>query len=153
MQLVSIQHTACYEQKVIEESVDAHFERLHLDEICKPGIKVVLKPNLLMKRAPEEGTTAHPALVEAVVSHLQSLGVTDITIADSPGGVYSKPLLTGIYKATGMEDIARRRNVKLNEDIGSTYVPNPNGVICKGFDLINPCLLYTSSCGLGRCHS
>ena len=101
-------------------------------------MKVVIKPNLLMKRTPEEGTTTHPSLVEAVVRKLQSLGVTDITIADSPGGVYSKPLLTGIYRVTGMEDIARRLGVRLNEDVGSTYVPNPNGAVCTGFDLINP---------------
>ncbi len=138
MNLVSIQHTACYEQTTVQESVDAHFAELCLDKICKPGMKVAIKPNLLMKRKPEEGTTTHPSLVEAVVRHLQSLGVTDITIVDSPGGVYSKPLLTGIYRATGMEDVARRLSVKLNEDVGSTYVSNPNGVVCKGFELINP---------------
>lgn len=136
--MVSIQHTDSYEQSTIQESVDAHFNRLNLDEKCKPGMKVTIKPNLLMKRTPEEGTTTHPSLVEAVIRHLQGLGVTDITIADSPGGVYSKPLLTGIYRATGMEDIAKRLHVKLNEDVGSAYVSNPNGVICKGFDLINP---------------
>ncbi len=136
--MVSIRHTASYELNIVRESVDAHFAQLCLDELLRPGMKVVIKPNLLMKRTPEEGTTTHPSLVEAVVRKLQSLGVTDITIADSPGGVYSKPLLTGIYRVTGMEDIARRLGVRLNEDVGSTYVPNPNGAVCTGFDLINP---------------
>lgn len=138
IQLVSICHTASYELNAVSESVDAHFDQLCLDELLSPGMKVVIKPNLLMKRTPEEGTTTHPSLVEAVVKKLQSLGVTDITIADSPGGVYSKPLLTGIYRATGMENVARRLDVQLNEDVGSTYVSNPNGAVCKGFDLINP---------------
>ena len=34
----------------------------------KPGAKVLVKPNLLMKRDPERHTTTHPAVVEAVVS-------------------------------------------------------------------------------------
>ena len=52
MNLVSIQHTACYEQTTVQESVDAHFAELCLDKICKPGMKVAIKPNLLMKRKP-----------------------------------------------------------------------------------------------------
>ena len=37
----------------------------------RPGAKVLVKPNLLMRRDPERHTTTHPAVVEAVVRQLQ----------------------------------------------------------------------------------
>lgn len=66
------------------------------------------------------------------------MGVKNITIADSPGGVYTKAALTGIYQATGMEEVAKETGVSLNFDLGTTHCPQPDGIVCKAFDLINP---------------
>ena len=79
-------------------AVKTQFEQLKLAQRIRPGMKVLIKPNLLMKRRPEEFTTTHPAVVGAVIQMLQMFGVQDIVIADSPGGPYTKPLLTSIYR-------------------------------------------------------
>ena len=49
------------------------------------GRTVLLKPNLLMKRRPEEATTTHPLVVEAAARLLLDWGAARVTIADSPG--------------------------------------------------------------------
>ena len=61
-----------------------------------------------------------------------------ITLADSPGGPFTKQALEGIYRASGMEEVAKKTGAVLNYDVGSTHVPNPEGKLCKAFDLINP---------------
>ena len=45
-----------------------------LDGFVKPGHKVLLKVNLLMKKPPEAAVTTHPALVEALVNRIHALG-------------------------------------------------------------------------------
>ena len=90
----------------------------------RPGAKVLVKPNLLMRRDPERHTTTHPAVVEAVVRQLQDKGCV-VTLADSPGGPFTEGLLRGLYALTGMEDVARRTGASLNFSTESAEVELP----------------------------
>lgn len=136
--MISVQHTPSYDPAVVQAAVDRHFELLHLDELIPKEGKITIKPNLLLKRRPEEGTTTHPALVEAVVRRIQKVSNAQITLADSPGGPFTKQALEGIYRASGMEEVAKKTGAVLNYDVGSTHISNPEGKLCKAFDLINP---------------
>lgn len=136
--MISVQHTPSYDPAVIQAAVDRHFELLDLDRLIPREGKITVKPNLLMKRRPEDGTTTHPALVEAVIRRVQKVSNAQITIADSPGGPFTKQALEGIYRASGMEEVAKKTGAVLNYDVGSTHIPNPEGKLCKAFDLINP---------------
>jgi len=136
--LVSVKQTFSYDPVQMEKAVEAHFELLQLDRLLRPDMKVTVKPNLLLKRRPEEGTTTHPALVTAIIRRLQKAGVTDITIADSPGGLYTVQRLTDIYRASGMEKAAQETGAKLNFDVASAEVPSRNGVTSPSFPLITP---------------
>ena len=78
-----------------------------------PGAKVLVKPNLLMKRAPDRATTTHPSVVEALCILLKEHGC-DVTIADTPGGLLSENILRNLYKETGMEGVAERTGAKLD---------------------------------------
>lgn len=136
--MISVQTTPSYDRETVQAAVDRHFDLLDLDRRIPPTGKITIKPNLLMKRRPEDGTTTHPSLVEAVIRRVQKVSNAQITIADSPGGPFTRAALEGIYKASGMEEVARRTGAVLNYDTGSTHVPNPEGELCKAFDLINP---------------
>ena len=136
--MISVQTTPSYDLEIVQAAVDRHFALLDLDRRIPPTGKITIKPNLLMKRRPEDGTTTHPALVEAVIRRVQQVSEAEITIADSPGGPFTRAALEGIYKASGMEEVARRTGAVLNYDTGSTHVPNPEGQVCKAFDLIDP---------------
>ena len=136
--MISVQTTLSYDRETVQAAVDRHFDLLDLDRLIPREGKITVKPNLLMKRRPEDGTTAHPSLVEAVIRRVQKVSNAQITIADSPGGPFTRAALEGIYKASGMEEVARRTGAVLNYDTGSTHDPHPEGELCKAFDLINP---------------
>ena len=67
MSRISITHTPDYEPERILSDVRLHLERFGLPGKLRPDTRVLIKPNLLMKRRPEEFTTTHPTVVEAVI--------------------------------------------------------------------------------------
>ncbi len=78
-----------------------------------PGAKVLVKPNLLMRRDPDKATTTHPAVVEALCLLLKERGCV-VTIADTPGGLLNESILRNLYRETGMEGVAERTGAKLD---------------------------------------
>ena len=56
-----------------------------IESIVKPGTKVLLKPNLLSARLPEDAVDTHPEVVRAVARLVKGAGATPY-IGDSPGG-------------------------------------------------------------------
>ncbi len=82
------------------------------------GKNVVIKPNLLAKRAPEAAITANPLLVELAAAYFVKRGA-NVTIADSPGGLYLPKLLERLYETTGMRHAAENSGARLNLDITS----------------------------------
>lgn len=138
MNEISVTTNKTYNKDEIISSVRRHFDLLSLNELIKPQMRVLIKPNLLLKRKPEEATTTHPLLIGGIIASLKELGVTDITIADSPGGPYTSGALSGIYEASGMKAIAEEYSVKLNFDFSSFERATQNGVMVKSFTLIRP---------------
>ena len=121
----------------VEESLrDGLAELGGMSEFVKPGQKVLLKVNLLMKKRPEEAVTTHPSVVEAVVHMVQEAGGIPI-IGDSPGGPYTVNALRAVYTRSGLRDVAERTGALLNEDIGQTIVQYPEGKIVKSLTVTN----------------
>lgn len=135
---VAVTKTCSYESLEISSAVRRHFELLGLSERIKPGMRVLLKPNLLMKRRPEEFTTTHPAVVGGIAACLIELGVTDITLCDSPGGPYTKQALNSIYEVCGMRAMADTYGIKLNLGTESFERKVPSYKAVSGFTLIKP---------------
>lgn len=138
MKAVSIHRCGEYAQQMVDAIVARQFEELALSKCIRPGMRVAVKPNLLMKRAPDEFTTTHPNVVRAVVRSLKALGVEDIVLCDSPGGPYTGVTLGPIYRTTGMEQLAKEEGVALNLDTTSQVVPCENGALNQSFELISP---------------
>lgn len=138
MSKISSIKTTSYEQELINQAVKQHFAAFDLKEKLSPESRVLIKPNLLMKRKPEEFTTTHPSLVEAAIVALKEMGITNITVADSPGGLYNTAALKGIYDASGMTEVAKRQNVTLNQDVTFEERQNEKAKLVKTFPLIKP---------------
>lgn len=102
----------------------------------RSGQRVVIKPNLLRASSPEAAATTHPAVVRAVVRLVQEAGATPV-IADSPGGPYTRSALRRVYERTGMCGVAEETGAELNEDVGVTSLPNPDGILLKRIDVIS----------------
>jgi uncharacterized protein (DUF362 family)/NAD-dependent dihydropyrimidine dehydrogenase PreA subunit len=136
MALVSVQKTEKYDAAIMRDAIARHFEALGLERDLRPGMKACIKPNLLAARRAEQAATTHPEVVRAVAEWLRGRGVTDITVADSPGGAYRQGSLKAVYETCGympLQDI-----VKLNYDLGYTSVQSPEGFMNTGFNLLDP---------------
>ncbi len=131
MDKVSLIKCNSYELDQVEYALENSLKLIGgLENYIKPGMKILVKCNLLMKKKPEECTTTHPAVVEALVNKLKAIGAIPI-IGDSPGGLFTPRLLRGIYSATGMTDVAQRTGVELNFNTNSMEVSFPEGKIVK----------------------
>lgn len=131
---VAIKYCPAYRADV-ENTLRAGIDEIGgIAKFVKPGQRVLLKVNLLMKKRPEEAVTTHPSVVEAAVHLVQEAGGIPV-IGDSPGGPYTMGALQAIYARSGLRDVAERTGALLNEDFGQTVVSHPEGKISKSLTL------------------
>lgn len=127
-----------YELKSLDDIIEKHFRTLDPDgKLIKSGDKVVIKPNLVIKRKPEDASTTHPEMIAAIIRAVKRRGGISI-IAESPGGPYSRSQLIAIYAATGITAAANSEGAELNLETGSGIVPAKNAKICSSFKIIDP---------------
>jgi uncharacterized protein (DUF362 family)/Pyruvate/2-oxoacid:ferredoxin oxidoreductase delta subunit len=81
-----------------------------LEKFVKKDQTVLVKPNLLSAKDPSRAITTHPALVQAVIEEVQSLGATPI-LGDSPGGVERG--VKRVWENTKMAEVAGLTSTKL----------------------------------------
>jgi len=127
-----------------QEHVNAAVNRI-LDEfggaaaLLGSGKKVVVKPNLIMPRKPEDAATTHPAVVEAVCAAFVKAGA-DVSIIDSTGGPHTKLILRMLYGKTGMKGAAKNSGAKVSFNTKSKTVTYPQGRIMQKLSLLSPVL-------------
>lgn len=126
---------SCMDYESVPESLARGLALLGgLQNTIRPGMKVVVKPNLVMGKAPQVAATTHPAVLEAVVKAVQDLGAT-VILGDSPGGPFTPARLRSIYDTCGVTDVASRTGAQLNFDTQSIEVSGGEIVktlkICK----------------------
>lgn len=129
-----------YEQETVSHALECVLAPLGgLRQFVRAGQRVLIKPNLLLSKKPEECATTHPAVVEAVACAVRALGA-DAVIADSPGGLYNRQVLKSVYTASGMNGVSERSGVPLNYDVAAEDVPHPEGHTIKRLTVIKPVL-------------
>jgi uncharacterized protein (DUF362 family)/Pyruvate/2-oxoacid:ferredoxin oxidoreductase delta subunit len=131
-----------YERADVEKSVRRAIDLIGgIGAFVSPGMKVLVKFNLLLGSAPETCVTTHPEVVYAVAKLLKEHGC-DVLLGDSPGSglLYSEASLRKQYVAAGYDRIADELGIPLNYDIGYRDVPAPKSRTIKRFPIINPVL-------------
>ncbi len=108
-----------------------------IERFIKKGDKVVIKPNLVSKKKPDEAVTTNPEFLHAVIVLAEKAGGI-VTIAESPGGPYNIAALKGIYNICGINKAIEGTNAKLNFDTEFTEVNYPEGKTVKNIPIINP---------------
>jgi uncharacterized protein (DUF362 family)/Pyruvate/2-oxoacid:ferredoxin oxidoreductase delta subunit len=125
-----------YQQEDVNRIVEKMFDAYGgVRRIFRPGERIFLKVNLLMKKKPEEAVTTHPAVVEAVAAQLLAAGCR-VVIGDSPGGPFTPVLLKSVYQTTGMTQVAKRLDCTLNYDVSTVTVPVEDGYLVKSLTLV-----------------
>lgn len=136
---VAVAGCGSYGADEVREALSRAFDAIGVKESLS-GKKVVIKPNFVAKRTPDEAATVHPAVLAAVADVLHERGADDIVLAESPGGVYSQARLRAIYASTGAEDVAEAHGITLNYDCGYREVSSQDGKVCRLYDIIDPIL-------------
>ena len=127
-----------YDPALIDLAVERLLELLNIPGEWFCGKRVLIKPNLLMRRQPQEATTTHPLLIKSLADWLYRAKAAQVIIADSPGGLYTPAALRGIYQTCGMQQAAEQSGAVLNFDVGYRTVSAKDACICREFNLIHP---------------
>jgi len=99
--------------------------------------RVLVKPNLIMPRKPDDAATTHPAVMAAVCAAFIKAGA-DVSILDSTGGPHTKIVLRMLYGMCGMKLAAEQSGAKLCYDTSCKKVTFPEGRIIKELELLAP---------------
>ena len=130
--IVSMRYCAGYDDyPALKAQIAAGIEDLGgIGRFVSPGERVLLKPNLLMRKSPEEAATTHPAVVRALAEIVIARGASAV-IGDSPAGPFTEFMLRGIYKASGMARAAEESGAALNANFAVCERENPGGLLLK----------------------
>ena len=80
-----------------------------IGKFIKPGQKILLKPNMLTTRTPDQATTTHPEIVRAVIRIVKAHGGI-VSVGDSPANVTK---IVDLWDATGIKKVCDEENVPL----------------------------------------
>lgn len=128
-----------YDIEEVSAAVERAFALLGgAERFIKPGMKVLIKANLMRKSTPEQCCVTHYSVVEAIASKVVGLGAQAV-ICDSPGGPYNHSLMHMIYSSTKMTEAAERSGAMLNEDF-SFKKTDIGGEKLASIDIITPAL-------------
>ena len=106
---VSIVRCSDYADKSVRKAVKGAVDLLGgIGAFVRSGDRVLLKPNLLSAKDPEEAVTTHPSVVKAVIQLVRDAGGVPM-VGDSPsiGGLLKVASKAGIY------DVVREMNCRL----------------------------------------
>ena len=101
--------------------------------------RVLVKPNLIMPRKPDDAATTHPAVMEAVCAAFVKAGAS-VSVIDSTGGPHTKVLLKMLYGKCGIADAAERSGAAVSLSTASRPVPIAGGRTVKKLELLAPVL-------------
>ena len=115
-------HPAAYD--ACRAAIDRAFE---LFPLPLTGKKVLIKPNVLRRSAPEEAVTTHPAVVKAVIERVLESKPGALWVGDNPGIVgYGEN--EDCFRATGLLNAAGKYYVNLNErSVTVPFAPSGDG--------------------------
>ena len=132
----TLQNVTEYREDLIYSALCKSFDDLNIEQDLRPGMKVVIKPNLVMAKSPEFSATTHPLVIRGVIRYLREHGITDITVAESSGGLYNAEHMNRVYRTCGMDSL--QPDARLNTDFTSRTVSCPAGFANRSFNLITP---------------
>ncbi|MCL1856140.1 MAG: DUF362 domain-containing protein, partial [Kiritimatiellaeota bacterium] len=95
-----------YTPAAIAEAMAATVDFTHC---VRPGMRILVKPNLLTDAAPERAVTTHPEVVRAVIRGVKAAGGV-VVVGDSSASAVTLPQ---VWKTTGVEAVCREEGVEL----------------------------------------
>ncbi len=120
---VSIVRCADYGEETCERALREVLVPFGGLDWVRPGMRVVIKANLVSAMKPEKAATTHPALLAALTRMLRERGA-NVVIGDSPGGTFAAPHLNAVYRVCGLSE-AEAAGAELNRDFSQKEADLP----------------------------
>ena len=131
MPTVAVVKCGSYEPSEVSRSVKKGIDLLGgLEALFTPGIKLLLKPNILVGDPPEKSVTTHPALLASISSLLLDKNFR-VTYGDSPG--FGKMIRAA--QRSGIRQVFDKMGVPPADFESVEYVSHPEGVVLKKIPL------------------
>lgn len=106
--------------------------KIRIADELNSGMKIALKPNLVLAKPASQGATTSPLIVEGLIQYLQEHNLKNIVIIE---GSWIGDSTRRAYKVCGFEDISRKYNVPLvdlkKDDTETVKVNDLTLKICK----------------------
>ncbi len=131
MPQVSIIGCPDYSPESCRTALEAVLQPLGGLDWVSPGMKIVIKANLVSPMKPDKAATTHPALLAELTRMLTARGAS-VVIGDSPGGVYNSVYLNRVYSITGMQE-AEKAGAQLNHNFEQLETDFPEAFVAKHF--------------------
>ena len=132
---VSVCACDSYEEERLAQTIRTQMDIFGYDETFFAGKKVVVKPNLVMKKTPDAAATTNPVMLSALLTVLSERACVPL-IAESPGGLFNRQRLEGIYRVCGIAAVADKHGVSLNYETDALNVPFAEGKTVKTFHIL-----------------
>lgn len=81
-----------------------------LNKLIHSGMKVSIKPNMVLAKPPSEGATTHKEIVEGLIQYIKDIGVNSIEIIES---AWIGDDTKRVYKICGYNELSKKYNVPL----------------------------------------
>ncbi|KXS42639.1 MULTISPECIES: DUF362 domain-containing protein [unclassified Candidatus Frackibacter] len=131
-----------YEEELVIKAVKRAVSELGgLSQWIDEGDRVLIKPNLLSPKAPEQAVTTHPLVLKATIQLVKEVGAIPI-VGESSGGFLAEESLTAkAFDKTGTQTVCEEMNVEMiNFDRVETEVVANSGSTVAEFNLPLPVL-------------
>lgn len=111
MSTISISQCPSYDLEMVKMAVNSSIDSIGgFESFLDKGDVVLLKPNLLQARPPEDMVTTHPHVLEAIIMAVKELGATPV-VGDSPGGPAGDR--QKYWNVSGLWAVCRRHDVSI----------------------------------------
>lgn len=126
MTKISISKCNSYKAENVQKAVDKCLTELgSISKFIKSEDTVLIKPNILLAKKPEEAITTHPTVIEAIIKAVQKTGAIPL-VGDSPGGMVGN--VDKHWEITGIEEVCNRLDAEiLNFEASGVYEKEING--------------------------
>jgi uncharacterized protein (DUF362 family) len=106
---VAVRHCRTYDPERVYACVCSLFDHLGgVERFIRPGMRVLIKPNLIVPKPPSVPAQTHPEVIYAVARRITEAGAR-VLVGDSPAWSDS----AGCLKALGVHDRLRELNVEI----------------------------------------
>ena len=128
---VSVIACAAYTPEVCERALTEVLAPLGGLEWVRPGMRVVIKANLVAAMKPDAAATTHPTLLAALTRLLRRRGAA-VVIGDSPGNRFTPAVLEHVYRVTGLAE-AEAAGAELNRNFDQKEASFPEAFVARRF--------------------